>query len=249
MLTSSVAIAAPTGAAADVVWELSIGANYSSGKYGAVEETEVLYAPVTMRANSERWRFEVAVPYISIEGPEGSVSGGVVIPGMGPVVSNSGLGDVVVSAGYQLIDPSQGRARLELGGNVKLPTADDNLGTGETDTSVQLQAHVPLGDRFTAIGSAGYQWYGDPDAYEIDDGMIGSLGLNYAANDRVNVGVVANYRASYFDSVGEQVMASPYFNVTSDEGWTLTGYASAGLSDGSPDFAAGLILGRRFGQR
>ncbi len=145
--------------------------------------------------------------------------------------------------------PSQNGIRVELGGTVKLPTADDTLGTGETDTSVQLQATVPLGNRVTAIGSAGYQWYGDPDAYVLDDGAIGSLGLNYATVNNTNIGVVVNYRSSYFESLGEQVTASPYINFASAAGWTFTGYASAGLTDSSPDFAAGLILGKRFGQR
>lgn len=249
MLASSVAVAAPAAAAADVVWEVSAGGIYSSGNYGAAEETKVFYAPATLRATTERWRFDAAVPYLSIEGPQGSVSGGVVIPGSGPVTSNSGLGDVVLSGAYQLLPPSQSGLRLELGGSVKLPTADETLGTGETDTSVQLQATVPLGNRVTAIGSAGYQWYGDPDAYVLDDGAIGSLGLNYATMNNTNLGIVANYRSSYFETLDEQVTASPYVSFASAAGWTFTGYASAGLTDSSPDFAAGLILGKRFGQR
>ncbi len=249
MLASGVAAAAPASAAADVVWEVSAGGIYSSGNYGAVEDTKVFYAPVTLRATSERWRFDVAVPYLSIEGPQGSVSGGVVIPGTGPVTSNSGLGDVVVSGAYQLLPPSQKGIKLELGGTVKLPTASDTLGTGETDTSVQLQVTLPLSDRLSAIGSAGYQWYGNPDAYELDDGAIGSLGLNYATMNNANIGIITNYRSSYFESLGDQVTASPYISFASAEGWTLTGYASAGLTDSSPDFAAGLIVGKRFGQR
>jgi hypothetical protein len=246
-LTSSVAIAAPTSALAKVNWDWSSSANYSSGKYGATENTDVTYVPFTVRASSERWHLDVAVPYIAIEGPQGSVSGGVVIPGTGPVESHSGLGDVTVTAGLQLVEPRPGGSRLELGGTVKLPTADEQLGTKETDTSVQLSGQQPLGAGLTAIGSIGYQWYGDPEAYTLDDGPIGSVGVNYATGHGSNVGVVANYRAAYFDDLGEQVMVSPYVSMSSQQGWTLTGYATAGLTDASPDFAVGVMIGRRFG--
>jgi hypothetical protein len=247
VLSSSLAIAAPTNAFAKVVWDLTSSANYSVGKYGADEDTEVGYAPFTLRVSSERWRVDAAIPYIWIRGPEGSVAGGVVIPGTGPVVTNSGLGDVMLSGAYQLIEPHAGEAKLEVGGTVKVPTADEQLGTGEVDTSVQVYGELPLAGHLTAIGSAGYQWYGDPEAYTLDDGSIGSVGLNYATSERSNVGVVANYRSAYFDDLGEQVTVSPYFSAWSPQGWMFTAYAAAGLTDGSPEFAAGVMVGRRFG--
>ncbi len=249
VLSSGFAIATPICAAAETSVEWSTGGNYSSGAYGAAVDTEITYAPVTARVTTDRLRLDISVPYISITGPGGSVSGGVVIPGTGPVASHSGLGDVVVSAALQLIERTERAPKLDLEGAVKLPTADDQLGTGETDTSAQFSLQQPLGGGVTVLASAGYQWYGDPDTYTLEDGPIGSLGLDYAASEHGSVGLVANYRSRYLSTLEEQIMVSPYFTLRSASGWSLTGYGTAGFTNSSPEYAAGIVLGRTFGGR
>ena len=246
IMAAAAVLALPSAVAAQVRWEPSIGVDYSRGSYGAAEDTEVLYAPFGLRATTSRWRVEAAIPYLRVEGPAGSVVGGVVIPGAGPVTSRSGLGDMTMSATYQLVEPAAGRTQWEVGAGVKLPTADDDLGTGETDYNVQVGVRQPLSDSFSLIGSIGYQWLGDPAAFELEDGPTAMVGLNYASSPRANFGVQATYRSAYLEGFDDQMMINPYFRIDSERGWALTGYGTVGLTDSTPDVGVGVILGRPF---
>ena len=245
-LAALAALAAPAAAHAQVRWEPSIGVDYSTGSYGATEDTEVLYVPVGLRATTSRWRFDATAPYLRIKGPSGSVIGGVVIPGGGPVTTRDGFGDVTLSATYQLVEPVAGRTQWEIGVGTKLDTADEGLGTGETDYSVQLGMRQPLSDNLTLMGSLGYQWLGDPTAFELEDGPTAMLGVNYAAGPRTNFGLQANYRHEYLAGFDEQITLNPYVRVESKSGLSFTGYATAGLTDSTPDFGIGFVIGRAF---
>lgn len=239
-------LAAPSVALAQVRWEPSIGVDYSSGSYGASEDTDVLYVPLSLRASTSRWRFDATAPWLRIEGPDGSVIGGVVIPGGGPVTTRDGFGDVLLSATYQLMEPQAGRTQWEIGIGTKLDTAEDGLGTGETDYNVQLGVQHPLGERLTLLGSLGYQWLGDPAAFELEDGPTAMIGVNYASNPRTNFGVQATYRHEYIAGFDEQVMLNPYFRLDTEGGISFTGYATVGLTDSTADFGVGLVVGRTF---
>lgn len=244
--TCVVGLATPGLASAQVVWEGTAGVDYSSGKYGGTEDTRVLYAPIGLRAQTDRWRFEFAVPYLNIRGPEGAVGGGVVVPGSGVVSSRSGLGDVTLSAAYQVM-PSGGQGlSLEVGGALKFPTADVNLGTGETDYSLLVSAQLPMGDRFRLTGSLGYSWLGDPQLYELEDGVTASLGATYDVSSRASLGLIGSYRAEYFAGLGEQTQLNPFVSFRSASGWSFTGYGTIGVSDAAPDYGAGVQLGRAF---
>ncbi len=236
----------PSLASAQVAWDVTAGADYSSGKYGQADDTRVLYAPVGLRAETDRWRVEVAVPYVNIRGPQGSVGGGVVIPGAGAVSSRSGLGDVTLTGAYKLTSGDPDRLALEVGGTVKLPTAAEDLGTGETDYSLGLSGRLPVGQRLSLTGSIGYSWLGSPALYKLEDGATASLGMNYAASTSTNVGVIGSYRAEYFAGLGEQVQLTPFTSFRSAGGWSFTGYGTVGLSDAAPDYGAGIQLGRSF---
>lgn len=241
-----VGLASPGLASAQVVWEGTAGVDYSTGKYGGSHNTNVLYVPVGLRAQTDRWRVELSVPYLHIRGPEGTVGGGIIIPGAGLVSSRSGLGDVTLSGAYQLMPSDGSGLGLEVGGAVKFPTADDNLGTGESDYSLHVAAQLPAGDRLRLTGSVGYSWLGDPPLYELKDGMTASLGVSYTLSPRSSVGLIGNYRDEYFAGLGYLAQLNPYVSFHSDRGWTVTGYGSVGLSEAAPDYGAGIQLSRSF---
>lgn len=50
-------------------WRVSVGANYSQGDYGDVEDTKVISAPVAIRYRKGNFTMRVSLPYVSIEGP------------------------------------------------------------------------------------------------------------------------------------------------------------------------------------
>src|SRR5215510_6681898 len=68
---------------------LSVGADYSTGKYGQSQSTDLLYVPVTAKHETGRWTFKLIVPYLHITGP-GNVVGSpdniVILPGGGAAI-------------------------------------------------------------------------------------------------------------------------------------------------------------------
>lgn len=245
-LAAGLMLLAPGAVCAQVAWEGAAGVDYSRGDYGGAQDTEFSSVSATLRATTGRWRFEAIAPYYHLKGPEGSVSGGVIIPGGGPVSSRSGFGDVSLGATYQLFEPVAGGTTLEIGGLVKLPTAKDGLGTGEADYSLQMTLRRPLGERLTAVIGAGYQWLGDPVAFELKDGPTALAGLDYAVSDRVNVGALVNYRSAYIGGLEDPLQVNPYAILRSGGPWSVVGYGTVGLSSASPDFGGGMILTRAF---
>jgi hypothetical protein len=228
-----------------VSWEFATGADYSVGRYGAAEDTKVLYLPLTVRARTERWRVEATVPYLSVEGPGSFVGGGGPIfipPGGAGVSRRSGLGDVVLGAGWTVSPAAVGRPSVELFGSVKLPTADEALGTEKTDLSVAINLNHYVSQKLWVSGGVGYEWLGDPSAYRLEDGLFGNLGLGYAPNDRLSYGAGLNFRHRTTDALDAQLTASPWISWRPSPTWGVTTYGYAGLNSSSPDYGIGFQL-------
>src|SRR5258708_1661995 len=49
---------------ADGVFTLGTGFDYTSGKYGSADKTEILYVPFTGKYETGPWTFRAVVPYI-----------------------------------------------------------------------------------------------------------------------------------------------------------------------------------------
>ena len=90
----------------------------------------------TGRYDVGAWTYRATLPLIEVDGPV------TVIPGVGPVSegaapsrTETGLGDIVLSATYNAYYDRASTLGLDFTGKVKLPTADEDkgLGTGETD--------------------------------------------------------------------------------------------------------------------
>jgi len=225
-------------------FEVSVGAEFSSGEYGGDQTVEEWYVPLTGWYRADRYSLQVTVPYLRVDAPEGTIiqgPGGQPIPGEGPNVTESGLGDVVL--GLTLHDvwtAMDDSLALDVGSRVKLGTADEDkgLGTGKTDVTVQADL-IRFLPRFTAIGSAGYVFRGDPDDFDLDDGFLASLGGIFRASPGVRVGAFIEYRqASYqFNDDVVELIGSLGWKMG---GWRMFLSATAGLSDSAPDWGVGI---------
>ena len=196
-------------------------------------------------AQFDRLRLEVTVPFVDIEGP-GTLSGAlgprtiVGQPG-GPIDRRSGLGDV--SAGAALIILREGKIlpRLELAGVVKVPTAADGLGTGQTDYGAQVTFYRPLVTGVRMFGSVGYQRIGDPNTLELHDGERGTIGLdiNYS---NWGGGALLDYEKSLFPGVPNSFTVDPYVTVPFVFGSGLQVYTTIALTRLSPNHEVGVRL-------
>lgn len=227
-------------------WKLSTGLDFSSGDYGDVDETEILYIPATVSYSKGLWGAKVTVPWIHMEGPGGVVGGGdggvVVGPGA-EMVDASGLGDIWSSVSYSVEAVPEKWFYLDVVGKVKFPTADENdgLGTGEFDYTLQLDLFKPLG-KFSPMATVAYKFKGSPDEYDLDDVWYLSIGGDYRLNETVNFGATLDFQEAASDSSDDALELFGYVGYRLAEDWLLTLYGYTGLSDGSPDAGGGFQI-------
>lgn len=222
------------------------GIDFSSGDYGALEKTEIVVVPLSVRATSGPLAFTASLPYLRIDSPGGVVLGpdGRPLPGV-PATDGkrSGFGDLSLGAAYTT--PSLGGLEFTLGTRVKLPTAnkDEQLSTGETDVSASLDATYSVGNvaPFVAVG---YRVLGDPEGFDLRDGPTASVGSSFTLGKAVLIASY-DYARSTSAAVEDSQEIFAGLSVPATDRFTLTGYGIKGLSNGSPDYGVGLLLTTR----
>ncbi len=245
-------------AAAAQEGSLSVGTgfDYSSGNYGTSETTDILSVPVFGKYENGPWLFKLTVPYIRISGP------GNVLPGIGHVkavkgvrgapvptgnTTESGIGDVVAAATYNLFSSGASGPSIDLTGKAKVGTADVNkgLGTGQNDYYVQVDVYQSY-RRIKVFGAAGYGILGSSSAIPLRNVVYGSLGGAYTADERTTAGVMLDLREAASDTSGQRREVTAYVAYRLTDAWKAQAYALKGFADGSPDYGVGATIARSF---
>jgi hypothetical protein len=230
---------------------VGVGVEYTTGNYGATESTETLYMPFVLKHETGPWILKATLPYLRLSGPGNVVGGGpdrIVVPGLeSERRTESGLGDIVASAFYNIMDERKGGLGVDLGFKIKLPTADEQkgLGTGEADYAFQLDFFRPFGAT-TLFGSVGYRIYGDPPAGKLDDVPYGSIGLSHRLSPTSSVGAAYDYRPKITAGGSEISEITAFWSNRLSAEWKVQFYGVVGFSDASPDAGAGVLLEHRF---
>ena len=161
--------------------------------------------------------------------------------------TESGLGDIVASAFYNVLSERAAPIGLDLGAKLKLGTADENrgLGTGKNDFSVQADAFKPIG-ALTPFGTLGYRWYGDPAGADFKNVFYYSLGASYRMSQPTTVGFAYDYRPRITDNGSHVSEATVFVSQRLTPDWKLQVYGVKGFSDGSPDWGLGGVLAYSF---
>src|SRR5262245_40673819 len=223
-------------AASDTLTTWSVGAEYSSGDYGAPQKTDIFYVPFAVKHETGPWSLKLTVPYVEITGPGNVIGAGadrIVVPGVDlPRRTASGLGDIVGGAFYNTLDDRKDGIGLDLGVKVKLGTADSDkgLGTGETDYAVQADFYKAIG-AFTPFWTIGYRWYGDPPGVNFRNVPYASLGGAYRLSRERTIGVVYDFRDSVFAGGPKVSELTGYFSQRLSNTVKLQLYAVVGFSD------------------
>ena len=92
------------------------------------------------------------------------------------------------------------------------------------------------------FASIGYRFVGQPETFTLNDTWIASAGAAYYFSNKASIGVSYDYKeaASALAEDSKEIFA--YLDVKATKKWGIVLYGIAGLSDGSPDFGAGLQL-------
>lgn len=252
---------APAAAHADDGLGFGTGIEYSTGKYGNAQSTNITYIPATLSYATGRAAFSVTLPYISITGPGGviqgfgriamsssSMGGGSMRYGMSgqgstqTTTTNSGIGDVITSAAYRFYASES--MSLDAVGKIKFGTADANkgLGTGKNDYAAECDGHFGLGDADTLFAAAGYKFVGAPEGITTNNVAYGSLGLDHMLDGDTRVGAMYNAAQSAFAAGAALREVDAYVSQNISHDMMLQFVLLKGLSDGSPDAGGKLLL-------
>ncbi len=235
---------------------LGIGAYYSTGDYGLDDDTSIYFIPLSYERSVGNWNLQIASAHLQITG-YGNVL--VNVGGVGrnefvdleetSVQSTSrGMGDTVLSATYQWPGDGQSGVFVDLGLEVKLPTADEykGHGTGEMDYGAQLDVYKLLGST-TVFGTLGYRFRGQSTLFDqMTDSAYVSLGVSQPVNERWSYGLIYDFRDAASTTSGETHELLPYVSWVPGQSWTLMLYAAKGFTQDSPDIAVGMQMARRW---
>jgi hypothetical protein len=246
-----IAIPHAASLAADGQFDLTAGAEYTTGKYGGTQSTDIFFVPVTGKYETGPWLFKLMVPYIRITGPGNVIGAGddrLVREGgtAAAIRTDSGLGDVVASAFYNVLSGRNAQLGLDVGAKIKFGTADSpTLGTGENDFSLQADVFKPIG-AFTTFGTLGYRWYGDPPGLDLRNVFFGAVGVGYKVSQPTTVGLAYDFREPISAGGSRVSELSAYISQRLSGGWKAQYYAIIGFSDASPDYGIGLTFNYTF---
>jgi hypothetical protein len=252
----SLVLAAGAVHAADGL-SLGVGVDYSSGDYGSETTTKILSVPLSAKYATGDWIFRASLPWVRVDGDAN------VVPGLGSVDNSnpsgrgrgngnnggdptapttgttSGIGDLRLSATYAI--PMQGAWGVDLTGNVKIATADEDkgLGTGANDYGAAVDVYRSLGDATTLFGGVGYTVLGDSDFIEVDSVFNGNVGFSRKFGDN-SAGLVYDYRQPTSEDADDRSEITGFLSFPTSETSKMQLYALTGLTDGSPDWGAGV---------
>lgn len=229
---------------AETTTSLSAGFDFSSGKYGGTTTTNIIYIPVTGKVQFESIYLKLVVPYIRV-----SSAGTGVVRGMGRVrtttstttTTQSGLGDVIFSAGYTFYEDN--KLALDLVGNIKFGTADPDkdLGTGKNDYSAQIDGFYTL-KATTLFATSGYKIIGAPAGVSVNNIAYGSIGVSQKLSEATRAGIAldAAQGSSELSPGTREISVFVSNNISKNK--KIQTSVMKGFSDGSPDFGFGLSL-------
>lgn len=242
----------PTLSHAEGTFSLTSGVDYSTGKYGQSQSTDITYVPFIGKYEIDNTTIKLVVPWVQIKGP-GDVVGGTAPVVLGksnrPITTESGLGDVVLSATQTIAQLGETKPLiLDVTGKIKFATASSSkgLGTGENDYTVSLDAYKAIPHHFTLFGDIGYKVLGDPSGINLNNVWFSSAGVSYKINPTSSAGLMGNIRQATLNTSQPLRELTAFATHKFSAQYKLQGYLSHGYSESSTDWGGGMMLGVTF---
>jgi len=241
-----------TTAFAEGTFSITSGADYSTGKYGQSQSTDITYIPLTGKYETELTTVKLTVPWLQITGP------GDVVGSDATLVSNrsnqkrttqSGIGDTIFAFTQTIANIGQVKPLiLDLTGKIKFATASKTkgLGTGENDFTIALDSYKPISKNATLFAGLGYKKTGDPDGINLNNVWFGSFGLSCRLNYTTSAGVMADYRQASINSSEPLRETTAFLSHKINPNYKLQSYITHGYSESSTDWGGGVMLAYTF---
>lgn len=223
---------------------ISLNVDYAEGKYGEAEKSSAWTIPLIIKHQMGDFSLKLNMPYVRATGT--AAAGGDRFATSRQV--QEGFGDVVATATYEVLAGKDGGLMLDMGLKAKFATADkkaDLITTGKNDYSLLADFAQPIG-LFTGLLTIGKTKKGDPDGVDYRDPWFTSVGLSYKAAERMNVGVIYDFRQKLSARGAPVSEAMFYVEQKLSSQYRLQAYVLSGFSDASPDFGVGATISARF---
>lgn len=252
------ATAQETAAASDVDPDSRIdvtllaGTEFVSGKFDG-QEYETVSVNGGFFARSGQFFLSTAIPYLVTTAPQELIvsNGGVLgTPLLAQPslqtrqVTREGIGDLVVQGGYLF---PIGGMNASIAGNLKVPTAsrDNALGTGEVDYGITGQVSRQFG-RMIPFATASYTIIGEPEGFDVQDTLAGTVGSHVLLGDASSVTVAYSYEEAATTNIGGQQSVGVSLEAGLSPRFQMGLDARAGLSREAPDARVGVRIGLGF---
>lgn len=171
----------------------------------------------------------------------------------------SGIGDLVLTAFYGLIDPKQYWAGVDVGVRAKIPIAGASqclITNGAFDFSFEANVYKPIG-RFEPSLIVGWTKRGDADRRDLDCRISGNAfdlkdpfyfgpGIGFDVTPKLLIDLRYLYRQRLLADSDPFREARVSLRYRLTENWQVGGYGLLGFSKASPDWGLGATVGYRF---
>ncbi|MBV9390714.1 MAG: hypothetical protein JOY96_02355 [Verrucomicrobia bacterium] len=227
----------------------SSGIDYSSGRYGQAQATDILVGLTSVGLSVDEFQLSASLPYLNIVGPAYVVVG----PAGVPVIVNpkagsdsagrSGWGDLSLSATFNVPSEILDDWELSLTARTKVATANagKGLSTGATDYAFSADL-THQWDIWSPFVTFEYRIPGNPSFYSFKDAPSFSTGTSVQFSDSL-VGIVSyDFDGSISSTLADSQQLFGSISWIFDDRWTATVYAEKGLSAASPAVGTGLLV-------
>lgn len=176
----------------------------------------------------------------------GMMDGGMTGTERSPVaarfVNRSGVGDVVVTAGYRIVEDARTGLQIVLGGRVKVPTASAprGLGTGRVDSGASALVRKRF-DRGWVYGEGGYVFIGDPGDIDLRNAALWGVGGGWSVTGRLGLLFSAYGNTALLAEFGAPIEIGAGVGINIGRA-TVSILPSVGLSEASPRYAVNVGL-------
>lgn len=233
--------------AADGYPALSLGLDYSSGKYGSQTTTETWALPLSLKYRTDVWSVRLSTAWLRVQNAGNVTPDGDPLNASGNASTTEGMGDITTTLTYNLVDERDSWAGLDIGAKIKFGTASVSkfLGTGENDYTLNAELFKST-VKWTPFLNLGYKWKGDPDSIEYRNVWLGSIGTDYRITPTLSLGGSVDWQQAVTATSDPIREAMLYLNFRLSAASRLNLYAVGGFSEASPDWGSGLTLSHRF---
>lgn len=237
---------------------LSSGARYLQGDFGTTSMIRIAQFVETAALSYDRLEASISGTYLLSEttGTGAASVGGGGLPffqgeGTGgtqtTVERRSGVGDTYANLGLSALSQDEVGLSVQLSGGAKIPTADEDkgLGTGEYDFFGYLTINRRLED-WIFIARGGRIFMGDTETIDFRDSWAAAvaLGRRFSVGEEamIELRVWGRGQTAVLKDAPDPVEAALTLDYTPNRSISFTVEGAAGLTDGAPDYTAGLGL-------